>query len=301
MGDQVWLWTGVTACVLLLVIIPLIGRRWSQLVWLPTCVLAFAMLALVTGWLRLVEPATSQVEALKAGGLAAASIVALYGLWLNDRRRRVEERRQALEDRRTEHDRERVADERFAKSLDLLGHAGDQVRVGAMHALANLARSRPDYTQTVLDVLCAYLRRPHNAEDELENQVRKTAQRLVSALLPPAGSDGPDYELDLTGATLEYLDLSKKRIGELTLRRAQLFRATALYGADIRGDAWFTATHSHYRVVAHGMTFHRKAWFSGFRSDGPVDFTGARFLGETKFTGAEFAGPTTPVAVPSLD
>ncbi|GAA0649436.1 pentapeptide repeat-containing protein [Kutzneria viridogrisea] len=273
----------------LLIVVPVIGRRWARMVWLPTCILAFAVLAAVTGWLRLVEPGASHVEALKTGGLAAASVVALYGLWLNDRRRRVEERRQEQEDLRIAHDRERVADERFAKSVELLGHAGDQVRLGAMHALANLARSRREYTQTVLDVLCAYLRRPFAlGEDDLEKQVRLTAQRLVGALLPAAGSDGPDYDLDLTGATLEYLDLSGRRIGELTMRRANLHQATALYEAEIRGPAWFTAATAHYRFVAHRTTFHDKAWFSGFVAVGPADFSGARFLGETKFSRARF-------------
>ena len=140
-------------------------KLWrSPLAW--TFFASVVLLVGVGGWL-LTDPATSRSDALKTGGLAGGAIVALYALWLNDRRRRVEERRQdierqrhELESQRAEQDRERVADERFAKAVELLGHAADQVRVGALHALAGLARSRPEYTQTVLDVLCSYLRRP---------------------------------------------------------------------------------------------------------------------------------------------
>lgn len=85
--------------------------------------------------------------------LAAGAFVALYALWLNDRRRRTEEERREIERsqhavqvQRTELDRERAADERFARAVDLLGNDADQVRVGAMHALAGLARDQPRYT-----------------------------------------------------------------------------------------------------------------------------------------------------------
>lgn len=47
-----------------------------------------------------------------------------------------------------------------ARSVELLGNEADQVRGGALHALVWLADSTPRYKQTVLDVLCAYLRRP---------------------------------------------------------------------------------------------------------------------------------------------
>ena len=86
----------------------------------------------------LTDPGTSRAGALRTGGLAGGAVVALYALWLNDRRRRVEEgrheveqQRHELEKLRTEQDRDLASDERFAKSLELLGNDADQVRVGA--------------------------------------------------------------------------------------------------------------------------------------------------------------------------
>lgn len=69
------------------------------------------------------------------GGLAGGAVVALYALWLHDRRRRTDETRHEL-------DSDKAADERFARSIELLGNQADQVRVGALHALVWLADCR---------------------------------------------------------------------------------------------------------------------------------------------------------------
>ena len=284
-------------------------KLWrSPLAW--TFLASVLLLLGVGGWL-LTDPATSRSDALKTGGLAGGAIVALYALWLNDRRRRVEERRQdierqrhELEAQRAEQDRERVADERFAKAVELLGHTADQVRVGALHALAGLARSRPEYTQTVLDVLCSYLRRPFSyagssasepvPDKELELTVRLTAQRLITDLLPARDDEAPSYDLDLTGARLEYLDLSGKRIGGLLLRYASLHSTTNLNGCRFKGRVYFTAagTESGRQVGyfrCRGAVFESRAWFSGTTFAENVEFTGTTFAGPANFKDAEFA------------
>ncbi|HEU5474092.1 MAG TPA: pentapeptide repeat-containing protein [Actinophytocola sp.] len=313
-----------------------IVRFRDGLPWLVTVLLAVAVLATVTAWVR--SDGIDRGEALKTGGLAAGSVIALYALWLNDRRRRVEEQRQeiergrqeletaryaleqsrqALEHQRAEHDRARVADERFARAVELLGHDTDQVRVGALHALAGLARSRPAYTQTVLDVLCSYLRRPFDhyrfaairsektptdesrtgkewtdderAEADRWLQVRLTAQRLIYDLLSPVSEpDAPVYDLDLHGATLEYFDLRDRKVGQLRAREMNLYMSTMLRGAVVHGGAWLTGTHSWGRFFARGTVFHDLAWFSKFEAAERVEFTGSRFLGETNFANTVF-------------
>ncbi|RSM34719.1 hypothetical protein DMA12_47210 [Amycolatopsis balhimycina DSM 5908] len=304
-------------------------KLWrSPLAW--TFLASLALLLGVGGWL-LTDPATSRSDALKTGGLAGGAIVALYALWLNDRRRRVEERRQdierrrhELESQRAEQDRERVADERFAKAVELLGHAADQVRVGALHALAGLARSRPEYTQTVLDVLCSYLRRPFkhprykndskndsddegSPEEERELTVRLTAQRLVVGLLPPASeTSAQSFDLDLTGATLEYFDLSKRRVGDLWLRYASLYSSTNLSGAVFTGKAYFTgAGTGSGRLIGmfrcKGARFEGHAWFSGTGFAELADFTNTTFAGPTTFKDAKFARDADFQGVTVLD
>jgi hypothetical protein len=293
-------------------------KLWrSPLAW--TFLASVMLLAGVGGWL-LTDPATSRSDALKTGGLAGGAIVALYALWLNDRRRRVEERRQdierqrhELESQRAELDRERVADERFAKAVELLGHAADQVRVGAMHALAGLARSRPAYTQTVLDVLCSYLRRPFDAEEgasdperERELTVRLTAQRLITDLLPARDAEGPAYDLDLTSATLEYFDLSGKLVGGLLLRHASLRSSTNLSGCRFKGRVYLTAAGTgNGRLVGYfrcrGAVFESHAWFSGTKFTENAEFTETTFAGKTTFKDATFAKDATFTGVVASD
>jgi hypothetical protein len=218
-------------------------------------------------------------------------------LWLNDRKRRVDEvrqdlerQRQDLEGRRAEHDRERAADERFLRAVELLGREADQVRVGALHALAGLARSRPEYTQDVLDVICSYLRRPfdhpvpRDSDADRWMQVRLTAQRLIADLLPPVGTpDAPAYNLDLHGATLEYFDVSRRVIGQLRAREMDLYESNSFHHCEMRGPVWFTASRNHGRLYLHDVEFHDRAWFSRFTSEDLVDFADTTFHGPAGF------------------
>lgn len=223
------------------------------------------------------------VEIVKTSGVAGGAVVALYALWLNDRRRRVEEARHSLES-------EKVADERFARSVELLGNEADQVRVGAMHALAWLARSTPRYQQTVLDVLCAYLRRPfhhpswdENAGDpdtvflkeapstevQQEQQVRRTAQRLIKDTLSWGEKDEHQhFDLDLTGASLEYFSLDGRHLNRFVARRAQFYGITNLRNLHARKVTLFS-----------GGAFHGRLQFSGAELDGGVSFQEVTFSG----------------------
>jgi membrane protein implicated in regulation of membrane protease activity len=283
---------------------------------IATMLLAFGALAAVTGWLL---PEAARADALKTGGLAAGSVVALYALWLNDRRRRVDEERhelenarQQLENARADHDRERAADDRFLRAVELLGHEMDQVRVGAMHALAGVARARPAYTQDVVDVLCSYLRRPFEHQEYVERRgaeapqrldlaesdrwrvVRLTAQRLLADLLPKVGTeDAPAYDLDLTGATLEYCDLSYRVIGKLSARGMKLYQSNSWHHCDVRGPAWFTKTESWGNFWLRDMTFHDIAVLNEVRTHAKAGFSNTHFHGETRFVNATFAGTTT--------
>jgi hypothetical protein len=312
-----YLWIAGAVVLLPALVWLLVNQRRNRGKVRPVLFTAIGAFLLVAGWLLAIDPNAPKQEAIKTGGLAAGSVLALYALWLNDRRRRMDEkrhelesRRQELEDARAEHDRSRVADERFARSVELLGHEAEQVRVGAMHALAGLARSRVEYTQTVLDVLCAYLRRPFDGKpkdtdgsdatktrDERELEVRFTAQRLIADLLPhddakPAEDQPtPHYDLDLTRAYLEYFDISHRQVGNLTLRATHLRESNSFHHTVVHGSAWFTDATSGGRLYLHHMVFHGKAWFSRFTCEDNADYGATRFLGPNKFAGAEFTGP----------
>lgn len=249
---------------------------------------AMVVAVLTTVVLALIEPTLSKAEAIKTGGLAGGAVVALYALWLNDRRRRTDEARHELES-------DKAADERFARSVELLGNEADQVRVGALHALAWLADSTPRYRQTVLDVFCAYLRRPFihpsyraraddpdqfvpddSSEADRERQVRLTAQRLITDQLPWGRNPDPAaYHLDLSGASLEYFRLEGRRIGRLTARRTRFFGITRLGGLHAGKPALFTG------AAFLGRLDLREAQFKG-----GISFQDTTFDGEVAVNGA---------------
>ncbi|SMD07434.1 Pentapeptide repeat-containing protein [Lentzea albidocapillata] len=239
-------------------------------------VISAAMVTAATAVLLAVFKAPA-VEIVKTAGVAGGAVVALYALWLNDRKHTLES--------------EKVADERFARSVEMLGNEADQVRVGAMHSLVWLANSTPRYTQTVLDVLCAYLRRPFHhlswdengadpdtvfvkaqPEDQREQQVRRTAQRLIRDLLSWGDKKKIHYDLDLTGAALEYFQLDGRRVNRFTARRAQFYGITTLPRMDIRKPTLFS-----------GATFHGRLTITETKFGGGLAFTEATFKGEVDF------------------
>jgi hypothetical protein len=207
-----------------------------------------------------------------------------------------------------------VADERFARAVELLGHDADQVRVGAVHALAGLARSRPSYLQTVLDVICSYLRRPFDHPDYVQNrtgerprwepvderdadrerQVRLAAQRVIGELLlNRRQEDGKLPDLDLTGALLDYIDLSGTAIGRLVLRDAQLHGTTRLNTTEITGEAWLTRAVSYGRLECDNVVFRGRSNFPHLIAHDRVSFEGAHFQHGAVFLSSKFYGPVT--------
>ncbi|MET9628228.1 hypothetical protein ABZX92_12265 [Lentzea sp. NPDC006480] len=244
--------------------------------------LAVVMAALVTAgtsvllWWFKAPP----VEIVKTAGVAGGAIVALYALWLNDRKHFLES--------------EKTADERFARSVELLGNEADQVRVGAMHALAALANSTPRYRQTVIDVLCAYLRRPfehpsHLAEPadpdqdfgdvpqavRLEHQVRLTAQRLIKDTLSWRKTRKHYHlNLDLTGATLEYFSLDGRHVNRFVARRAQFYGITNLRNVHVQSVTLFS-----------GGTFHGRLQMENGRFEGGISFQEVTFAHEVELSG----------------
>ncbi len=230
--------------------------------------------AVALWWLK--APA---VEIVKTAGVAGGAVVALYALWLNDRKHLLES--------------DKVADERFARSVELLGAEADQVRVGAMHSLVWLATSTPRYKQTVLDVLCAYLRRPFHhpswdangadpdtafvkvtPEDQREQQVRRTAQRLIRDLLSWGDKKKEFFDLDLTGAALEYFQLDGRRVHRFVCRRARFYGITEFRELHVRSRALFSGTHFHGRLSLPEAKFEGGLAFTECTFHRRVDFRG---------------------------
>jgi uncharacterized protein YjbI with pentapeptide repeats len=185
---------------------------------------------------------------------------------------------------------ERRGSDAYAKAADQLGADKAPVRLAGLYALERLAQVDARYRQTVVNVICAYLRMPYappeqggDTGDVAERGVRIAAQRVLAGHLRPNETElhWPDIDLDLTGATLIDFALPGCRIRTAIFDRAHFAGEIAFTGAQFAGDARF----GNARFVSRLAGF-RNVWFGG-----RADFTGAGFAGDADFVGAKFAAP----------
>ncbi|MEE4597618.1 pentapeptide repeat-containing protein [Streptomyces sp. DSM 41524] len=135
-------------------------------------------------------------------------------------------RRQRIDEDGALRDATRLHTERFTTAVSQLGDGSAAVRLGGVHALAGLADDAPtrELRQTCIDVLCAYVRMPYTAEDDLSSddaearhtylalrEVRHTVIRLIrDHLRLPSDHQHSwqGHDFDFTGATFEGGDFS---------------------------------------------------------------------------------------------
>jgi hypothetical protein len=123
---------------------------------------------------------------------------------------------------------ERRITESYGKASDQLGSDKAPVRFAGLYAIERLAGGCEEHRQTIVNVLCAYLRMPfeNKPADAEELQVRKTAQRILLHLRPGSAEEPntgfwPDVDLDFSGATLVGLTLTHCSIRSITCYAAK--------------------------------------------------------------------------------
>lgn len=169
---------------------------------------------------------------------------------------------------------ERRITELYTRAVDQLGNDKAPVRLGGLLALERLAQNNLDQRQTIVDVICAYLRMPYTPPGDKppdedvsteaqaryeqrrqELQVRLTAQRLLATHLRRDVRElfWADTALDLIGAHLYEFDLTYCRIKSAQFDGARFSGTANLGGAQfsevggstVRTSAWLgSTTHS---------------------------------------------------------
>jgi hypothetical protein len=129
-------------------------------------VIAVALTAsVITTWLLTIAShatlATDQVnarlDAVRTGLAAGAGAGAAVGLMLAFRRQHHQEISTVLSD----HDAtERRITELYTRAVEQLGNEKAPVRLGGLYALERLAQDNNKQRQTIVNVICAYLRMP---------------------------------------------------------------------------------------------------------------------------------------------
>ena len=115
--------------------------------------------------------------------------------------------------------------ERFKNAIEHLGHRSDSVRLGGAYELFYLARDTEDIRQTVLDILCAHIRRT-TSDAEYRNRFRwkpsEEIQSLVTLLFVQSHSVFEGLKANLSASWLNGADLRGARLQEGILTRAHL-------------------------------------------------------------------------------
>ena len=177
--------------------------------------------------------------------------------------------------------------EPFGKSAEQLASHSPAVRIAGLYALERLADINVAQRQTIVNLICAYLRMPFesqggvahsrdgvNVAGDLANaqelQVRLTAQRIIATHLSAVSDEQfwSDLDIDLAGAKLFDFRIANGRV-----------RRAAFGGAEFNGSARF-----------FGTEFEADVDFSRAVFDGVADFRQSEFIAETDFTEARFAG-----------
>ncbi len=318
---QTWRLAGAGVCALLLAagVARTAARRTTpiRLLWLilVAWLIAIGLVAALTSaaWLILGTPTWDPPAALSPRSLDAIvirafAIVAGLGgvalLVIHYRRQRTTEDDAKRADAAATREVSKLFHERYASAYADLGSEHAAVRLGAVNALAHLVDDAPSEqeAQTVIDVLCAYLRMPYAPRpDPLPEPPAPFGLQPVSPFsavdlghLRTTGLDAAQYEKQQTDReeyqkrTLEFESFQQvrhtiiriigHRLREKTRWRGKNFDFTGVVfdGGDFSG-AHFTGG----RVLFSGARF----------EGGEVVFSGARFMGgEVLFDGSRFEG-----------
>jgi uncharacterized protein YjbI with pentapeptide repeats len=207
----------------------------------------------------------------------------------------------------TEHDAsERRLTELYVKAIEQLGADKAAVRHGALYALERVAQDNVDHRQTVVDVLCAYLRTPFTPPPDkpggrrlgsLPRSLRGTpatraaasARRATSHLPLHTPSEEDRRQEREVRATAQRILQRHLNPGRKPRRPVRTFWRTIDLDLTEATLVNFDLSNCHIRAgrFTH-TTFTGLAQFEGTRFEHDADFGKARFEGDAQFDGARF-------------
>jgi uncharacterized protein YjbI with pentapeptide repeats len=281
-----------------------------------------------------------RIDAIKAGlsvgagtGGAAALMLALRRQWLYERSQAHTEevaritQAHAIEIAwRDAHDatQRRITD-LYCRAVEQLGHANAAVRLGGLYSLERLAQEHSEHRQTVVDVICAYLRMPFqvpagagtalglvarssaitpaaeaieqdtHGESRQEFQVRLAAQRMLARHLDgsigpgkPAASFWDAVRIDLNGAVLVGLDFSGCRLDQADFRNAQFSREASFDGTYFTGTTRFDEAVFNGNARFSRARFEGNARFNEVQFERNAEFAEVHFIGNASFSDTQF-------------
>jgi uncharacterized protein YjbI with pentapeptide repeats len=222
------------------------------------------------------DRARVRIDAVRTGLAAGAGAGAAVTLMLGFRRQSHQEYDAA----------ERRITELYNAAAEQLGSDKAPVRLAGLYALERLAQDNPGHRQTIVNVICAYLRMPYTPSTEEatsddvdqgsrreELQVRRAAQKILATHLRDEKYQGqcddgeilstywPNISLDLSGAYLDKFYLIDCRVNSLTCHDTSFAGESSFRG--LRCDhAFFQGAIFEGHTDFRGITVAHSAWFS---------------------------------------
>ena len=126
--------------------------------------------------------------------------------------------------------------ERMKNAIEHLGHKSDSVRLGGAHELFHLAEDSEELRQTILDILCAHIRRITNSEDykkNYEDEPSEETQSLLTLLFVRDHRVFSGRYINLKGSRLNGVKIPKARLTKADLRNIRFVNAN-LIGAEMQ-------------------------------------------------------------------
>ena len=279
-------------------------------------VVTAGLLWLLLGWSGSPD-APVRIDAVKTAFGIGAGAGGVFALWLATRRQRTLELQLAETTRVagvTERDlEERRVTELYTKAVEQLGSDKAPVRLGGLYALERLGQDNPKQRQTIVNVLCAYLRMPFKAPvvglkgtaardladdpEESELLVRLAVQELLKThLTHDAAAYWPEMSIDLQRATPVDIRLSGRSLASAYFCRARFVGQLHIRGTRFTGQVGFYGTEFGDIVNFDRSVFEEGAYFSRAHFVSNVRFTRIRSGGRFEFSrtvfeeGADFDG-----------
>ncbi|MCY4387500.1 MAG: pentapeptide repeat-containing protein [Desulfurellaceae bacterium] len=181
--------------------------------------------------------ASKKYESLKFLGIGMGGVLlALQALIANRRAKAMEDtaRAQVQANQNTERGQRQ---ERLKNAIEHLGHDKDSVRLGGAYELFHLAQDTKDLRQTVLDILCAHIRRTTGEAEyrkTYKSQPSEEIQSLLTLLFVQEHEAFKGLQINLQGSWLNGANLERACLVRAVLTGAHLQRAI-LSDANLQG------------------------------------------------------------------
>ena len=197
------------------------------------------------------EAALPKYEALKILGIGMGGIlIAIQAAIANKRAKAMQQTAEAQADaanaqakateeqaKANENTEQGQRQERLKNAIEHLGHTSDSVRLGGAYELFHLARDTEELRQTVLDILCAHIRRTTGESEYRAKHKSKPSEEVQSLLTLLFVQDHEVFEnmhINLQGSWLNGTGLERARLHKAVLTKAHL-QGARLCGAHLDG------------------------------------------------------------------